>query len=439
MVDVDHQESDRLVVTPRALHLLQEALGQRSPVRCSAADCGTIWTERERIAALDGLEQKPDRGWRQTREFVCCGVKQTPAAWDDKGRARCSSCGGRAPYGGHAGFLISKIYSKRHNLTDMVSEFLDARGNPELQKKFTNTALAELWTPAGREKLDGSRLIERAEQYGPNDLPNEVKVITGFCDVQGDRLEVQLIGWGADEEAWPFLYEIINLDPAQPSAWKELDALHRREFRNRAGRVLRVAAFGVDVNGQQHDAQAFAFCRRRKGRRIFGTIGRAGARPIWPIRFSRTKANEKFWTIGVDAAKSAIYNRLKIDVPGPGYIHFPAEDGFGPEYFAQLTVERRELRRRMGRPYTVWVNPPGKRNEALDTFVGALAVRRSLPRNIETGLEFSVAQNEAPSPQAAHDTDDTEKDVADSKPTPAPQPPAAPAGGSWLDVGDNWL
>jgi phage terminase large subunit GpA-like protein len=87
-----------------------------------------------------------------------------------------------------------------------------------------------LWKPIGREAMDGTGLIARAELYGPDDLPDEVRVITGFCDVQGDRLEVQLIAWGADEECWPFLYEVIHCDPAQPQAWQELDALRARAF-----------------------------------------------------------------------------------------------------------------------------------------------------------------------------------------------------------------
>jgi phage terminase large subunit GpA-like protein len=105
--------------------------------------------------------------------------------------------------------------------------------------------VASSWTPG---------FIARAEAYGPDDLPEAVKAITGFCDVQGDRLEVQLIGWGADEESWPFLYELIHLDPAQPQAWTELDALRARQFHTRDGRIMRVAAFGVDTGGH-HGAQ----------------------------------------------------------------------------------------------------------------------------------------------------------------------------------------
>jgi phage terminase large subunit GpA-like protein len=43
----------------------------------------------------------------------------------------------------------------------------------------------------------------------------------------------------------------------------------------------------------------------------------------------------------------------------------------------------------MGQPVAQWVLPAGKRNEALDTLVGALAVRRSLPRRLVSGLEYS--------------------------------------------------
>ena len=46
----------------------------------------------------------------------------------------------------------------------------------------------------------------------------------------------------------------------------------------------------------------------------------------------------------------------------------------------------------------MWVLPEGKRNEVLDTFVGALAVRRSLPRRIEAGLEY-VVDPPAPEPE----------------------------------------
>lgn len=375
-------------------------------------DCGVIWSERERVAALDRLSSAPGFGWRQTAPFICCGEKQQPSQWDGYGRSLCKHCEQRSAYNGHAGFHVSKLYSKRHRLSDIVQEFIDAAHDQELLKKWTNTALAELWEAKYSATFDPNGLLARAEAYDGDDLPEAVRVVTGFCDVQGDRLEVQLIAWGQDEEAWPFQYTIINQDPAQPLAWQELDSLLRRaKFYTVTGRLLRIAAFGIDLQGH-HTANVLAFTRQRKGRRIFACRGVAGPKPIWPGRASRAKTGDVIYNLGVDTAKDAIYARLNIAPPEPGqgkpgFIHFPVADNFGPEYFDQLNSERRVVRKRMGQSYIAW-EQVRERNEALDTFVGALAMRKSLPRVIDRALEFSVSHDtvqddiaEQPLPQTA--------------------------------------
>ena len=385
------------------VHWDKDASGANLPetagILCQGPDCGAIWSESDRRRALNALEFSAGNGWRQTREFSCCDETQQPTVWDDCGRSLCKTCGSRAPYAGHAGFNVSKFYSKRHRLADIVKEFLEAKGEPELLRKWTNTALAEVWTLQGGEKIDSTGLMSRQEAYGPDDLPNRVMVVTGFADVQGNRIEAQMIGWGSDEEAWPFLYEVINLDPAQPQAWKELDALLLRIFKRKDGRKLRVAAFGIDTGGN-HGAMVYDFCRHKRGRRIFACKGTGGKRPLWPTHSSRSKLNDPVWVTGVDTGKDALYSRLRFEppvenLPRSGYIHFPSGPGFGPDYFEQLTSERRVTRKKMGQPYTIWELPSGKKNEVLDTFVGAMAVRRSLPHRIEAGLEYDVTPDAA--------------------------------------------
>lgn len=404
----------------------------------TCTDCGVLWSERERQDALSALEHLPDFGWRQTASFYCCEETQTPELWSDNGRSLCRHCNAPSSYDGHAGFHISKLYSARHHLSTLVREFLKAKGDPELLKKFTNTGLAELWKPEGQESLDGESFIDRAEPYGPDDLPDEVRTITGFCDVQGDRLEIQLIGWGENEEAWPFLYEIIHQDPAQPAAWKELDGLLGRSFKTTAGRILRVAAFGIDTGGH-HGAQVHAFCRRRRRRRVFACMGNA-TKPLWSGRATRAKTNDPLWFIGTNAAKDTIYARLRIPPAEdggrkPGFIHFPASDGFGEEYFAQLTSEVRQTRRRMGLSVTVWMLPQGKRNEALDTFVGALAVRRSLPRRITNALEYTTAA-EKPANAPTTPTQTAPPPAPAAKPAQQPRPkPFLQRQRGWLSRG----
>ena len=292
---------------------------------------------------------------------------------------------------------------------------MQSKDDQQSLKKWTNTALAELWKPTYTEIFSKEKLMARAETYGPDDLPNDIKVITGFCDVQGDRLEVQLVGWGLEEESWPFQYDIIHQDPAQPSAWKELDQLLQSKFCVRGSdRILRIAAFGIDMGGN-HTGQVLSYCKARRGRRVFACKGRAGTLPIWPGRESQSKSKDIFYSIGVDTAKDAIYSRLNIEQPEPGFrkpgfIHFPVGENFGHEYYDQLNSERRERRLRMGQAYTVWVQIRD-RNEVLDTMVGALAMRKSLPRVIQAGLEYKVAPDEgadnvlkSPSPEQENQT-----------------------------------
>jgi phage terminase large subunit GpA-like protein len=422
------------------------ALPDTAAIACDG--CGVIWTERERIAALDALATAPGYGWRQTAKFACCGEVQEPRLWNDQGRSQCWHCKQPSAFNGHAGFHVSKLYSKRHRLPELVREFLEAQKDHELLRKFTNTALAELWEPKYSETFDGNVLLARVETYDENSLPEAVKVVTGFCDVQGDRLEVQLVGWGSDEEAWPFLYEVIHLSPAEPKAWQELDILLRRKFTTVTGRSLSVASFGVDTGGH-HGAQVLSFCSKRRGRRIFACKGIAGPRPIWPTRASRTKTNHALHLIGVDTAKEAIYSRLAIPAPEPGqrkpgFIHFPVADNFGPEYFEQLNSERRQVRKRMGQPYTVWVQVRA-RNEALDTLVGALAMRKALPRFIEAGLEYNVSA--APLPQADTDTTSEQQPsedahqalaLAQARARQAAQSNWIGSTAGWFDRGRRW-
>jgi phage terminase large subunit GpA-like protein len=56
--------------------------------------------------------------------------------------------------------------------------------------------------------------------------------------------------------------------------------------------------------------------------------------------------------IGVDTAKDAIYSKLKVITPGPGYCHFPIV--YQQEFFNQLTSEEVRTRFVRGHPVRYW-------------------------------------------------------------------------------------
>ena len=61
--------------------------------------------------------------------------------------------------------------------------------------------------------------------------------------------------------------------------------------------------------------------------------------------------------------------------PGPGFIHFPIDDAFDDEYFAQIAAEKLVTDIKAGRPVQVWKTIRA-RNEALDCAILALAAMR---------------------------------------------------------------
>ena len=178
--------------------------------------------------------------------------------------------------------------------------------------------------------------------------------------------------------------------------WGLLDNVLAEPYRTDAGRELRVRVTCVDSGGH-HQHQVLSYCGLRRSRGVLAIKGVAGPRPIWPARSSRTRTNAQIFMIGVDTGKDVIYGRLRIPKPGPGYIHFPIGGAFDAEYFAQLTSEAVQTRFKEGRPYRVWVLPDGRRNEALDTTVYALAARHA------TRVRLDLLPRPAPAPSPPPD------------------------------------
>ena len=88
---------------------------------------------------------------------------------------------------------------------EIVEKFLTAneekkKGNIELLKVWTNTEMGETWEEEG-EQIETDDLFERRERYNC-EVPEEVLVLTAGVDVQDDRFEVEVVGWGVDKESW---------------------------------------------------------------------------------------------------------------------------------------------------------------------------------------------------------------------------------------------
>ena len=283
--------------------------------------------------------------------------------------------------GDTAGFWLNGLYSPWTTWGQLAKDFLRARKSPERMQTFTNTVLAETFQQAGATRTDAGELLGRRQAYRPDvKLPAGVVLITLGADLQADRIELEIVGWGRDEESWSLAYIVLPGDPAQRDLWDAFDQVLSLQFDHPCGREFEIAVACVDSGFHQPIVQGFCNERQRRSAapRMYPIKGAAGQRPIWPRIHSKAKDNRPLWVIGVDAAKEALYARLKITEAGPGFCHFPISDQYDAGYFEQLTAETCRVRYSKGFAHREWIKKPGTRNEALDARCYAYAALQSL-------------------------------------------------------------
>lgn len=277
------------------------------------------------------------------------------------------------PSTGVAGFHISEIYSPWVSWGEMADSFLKAKRLPETLQAWINTSLGECWEDKG-ETVEPVGLLKRREAYNEGSLPPGVLCLTAGTDVQDDRLEVTVWGWGRDEEAWRVGHYVLRGDPGQLDLWSEHDDLLRRRWSTDDGRALLIEACCVDSGGHFTE-QVYRYCAQRKRYRVFAIRGAAGqGRLVWPRKPGRGgKLRVDVWTLGVDTVKDLLYGRLrKVAEPGPGYLHLDADTT--EEWVKQLVSETTVYRISQGRRVRVWKpRSSGVRQEALDCTVYAYA------------------------------------------------------------------
>jgi phage terminase large subunit GpA-like protein len=281
--------------------------------------------------------------------------------------------------GNIAGFHLNELYSPWVSWPKMATEFLRAKLMPETLKTWINTSLGETWEEGG-DTVDETSLLSRKENWGDK-APSGIVIITAGVDVQDDRLEIEIVGWGIREESWSLGYRVIHGDPAQNEVWDDLDNILEQPIKHESGIFLRIACTCIDSGGH-HTQSVYAYCKKRQLRRIFAVKGSSIAGKALVSRPSiANRMRVKLFSIGTDTAKELIYSRLKITEPGAGYCHFPAH--YDETYFKQLTAEKVVTRYNKGFPVRKWEKPQGRRNEALDCRVYALAALHIINPNLE--------------------------------------------------------
>lgn len=331
------------------------------------------------------------------------------------------------------GFHLSALYSPWEKWGDIAGQFEKVKKDPNRLKVWVNVKLGEVWQEKG-EAPEWERIYAHRESYPVGTVPRGALLLTAGVDVQPDRIEMEVVGWGRDQQSWSVDYRILEGDTTklESPVWSQLSILLSETWKHESGVEMGLARMAIDDGfasqivrswGRQHPGGQLLLIRGQPkatvpvGRPVAVDINRAGKRIARGIRY---------WPVGVDMLKTELYGWLGMNPPTvedlsdgaeypPGYCHFPE---YGEEHFRQLTAE--EIRKRVTRGYTVyeWAKTRD-RNEALDCriYARAAAIQYGVMRFKESFWDTLAAQFADP-----------EEAPADVSPAPAQPTTHRPAG-----------
>jgi phage terminase large subunit GpA-like protein len=309
------------------------------------------------------------------------------------------------------GYHLNSLYSPRgwFSWKDAAEMFERAAGKPDVLRVFVNTVLGETWREKG-EAPEWEDLYRRREKYAIGTVPLGALLLTAGADVQRDRLEVEIVGWGRGKESWSIAYYVIPGDPATAAPWAALSKILDQKFpQEREGGTVELPVSMLAVDSGDQTQIVYQWVRAQSPNRVIATKGQRTEFPVLvgqphavDVNFGGKKIRKgvKVWPIGSSLGKSEFYAWLRLKPPleereafPAGFVHFPE---YAEEWFRQITAEQLMAGIVKGHRVYSWELLPGRRNEALDCRILArvaaavFGVDRWTPENWAT-LEAMLA------------------------------------------------
>jgi phage terminase large subunit GpA-like protein len=268
----------------------------------------------------------------------------------------------------------------------------DMSGDETALKATTNTDQGMPYRPARLDSTSGvGSLDARKEDSERYLVPDGVRVLLAAVDVQSNRFEVAVWGYGRGRERWLVdRYAIAKTacgDPLRPAAviehWAEIEnRVINSTYKLADGRELRVFRVAVDLGGY-HDREKGADSSRRAyewwralkkdglGNRVRLVKGERTKRAklvaeTYPDssersdRRSGSRGDVPVLMISADKMKNAAHADMTRETPGPGYVHLPK--WISKKHMAELTTETVDSKGH-------WAPTRGKRNETWDLLI----------------------------------------------------------------------
>ncbi|QCE34155.1 phage terminase large subunit family protein [Acetobacteraceae bacterium] len=291
-------------------------------------------------------------------------------------------------------FLMHGIGGLAESLEKAKLKFKETGDDEELKITTVKTGGVPYTPPASARRVDADALAMREDpslQLGK--VPDGVRFLTAAMDIQGNRFELLVRGWGRDGESWIISYQQIKADPSKSQ--HDWDDVIQRVMNKKwplaedPTKGLKILGFGYDSGGQEGvTSQAYAAWRRARKKGFIKKLGFIDGREVitvLPLKgMSRSSSsflkivypdssNSKKISIRAGDVPLGEFNpnrfkdlsasRLSVLEPGENYVHFPEGLGQLHDFYLQLASEERDITGR-------WEKRKGSnRNEAWDLLV----------------------------------------------------------------------
>jgi phage terminase large subunit GpA-like protein len=275
-------------------------------------------------------------------------------------------------------FHLSALYSPAGWLSweQVVRMYLKIKGDVNKEKVFVNTVLGETYKVKG-ESPDFENLYNRREQYPINIIPDDVYFLTMGVDIQGDRIELEIVGWCKGRSTYSIDYRVLIGDTQKAEVWEKLRQVISTNFECADGGLMPITLTAIDAG--YNTKTVYDFAAGFGYNKVIPIMGRASVKDVMvsaPRAININRSGKKIegakvWYLGTSLLKSELYGFLKlkvtevdgVDIFPDGYCHFPEYDR---HYFKMLTAEDQVmLVNKKGYETFEW-KKKFERNEALD-------------------------------------------------------------------------
>lgn len=236
----------------------------------------------------------------------------------------------------HRSFHLSGLYSRFAGASwlALAREYIAARPNPLKFMVFVNQVLGETWEVRG-EAPPWKQLYERREEWDARTVPMPVRFLTAGIDIQKDRAERYVWGWGEDGQCWLVDKTVVLGSPFGDELWPQLDEIMEHTYRHEAGADLKPHKVAIDTGFAT--TQVEKWVRKYRGWVVpikGATTLQAPAFAWGPVRDvtahgKRRKTGMRIGHVGGHVLTLELYGFLGMERPTddepypPGYVHLP--------------------------------------------------------------------------------------------------------------------